>query len=289
MTEREPTNRFGHDTPRAEKTRRAERAGRTEKRRQTSTAATQRLSGNGSGTTVGRGSRNVTANGKRSATGADNVTRTAAGSYRQRIDEVLHRYLPASIMDVVISGAARRCRITDLMNLRYGQREKFVRELIRRVALFLDSDRGKRCCEDLEKLLGDAAKRPRQHSGEHTIRSEADVVKVRLQTIAFVRGWGGSSLACTRAATVVSELARNIALYVGQGTIKLRISGGDLEITAVDKGPGIPHLDTVLSGNYRSKHGLGLGLRGVKKLAETFEINTRVGRGTTVTALLRLK
>ena len=42
-----------------------------------------------------------------------------------------------------------------------------------------------------------------------------------------------------------------------------------------------------MSGNYRSRLGMGLGLRGVKQLAERFDVRTETGRGTTVTALVR--
>jgi serine/threonine-protein kinase RsbT len=89
-----------------------------------------------------------------------------------------------------------------------------------------------------------------------------------------------------RAATAVSELARNIVSYTPGGRLKLEPIAGTpprLRIIARDQGPGIPHLPDVLSGKYRSKTGLGRGLRGVKELTASFDIQTGPA-GTTVTA-----
>jgi serine/threonine-protein kinase RsbT len=89
--------------------------------------------------------------------------------------------------------------------------------------------------------------------------------------------------------TAVSELARNIVQYARSGQIVLspRSSPPGIEIVARDAGPGIADLDAIMDGRYRSKLGMGLGLRGVKKLAERFDVHTASGRGTTVSALLR--
>ena len=47
-----------------------------------------------------------------------------------------------------------------------------------------------------------------------------------------------------------------------------------VEVAARDEGPGIADLDLVMTGNYRSKTGMGMGLRGAKRLMDTFEIDT---------------
>ena len=96
---------------------------------------------------------------------------------------------------------------------------------------------------------------------------------------------GFSTVGRTRLATVASELARNIVRYAGSGSISFRAVGGEppsVEIEACDDGPGIPNLDEILGGDYRSRSGLGLGLRGVRKLSERFEVRTAPRAGTTV-------
>ena len=47
-----------------------------------------------------------------------------------------------------------------------------------------------------------------------------------------------------------------------------------ITIRASDRGPGIPDVELVLSGRYRSRTGLGKGLLGVKRLANKFEIDS---------------
>jgi serine/threonine-protein kinase RsbT len=66
-------------------------------------------------------------------------------------------------------------------------------------------------------------------------------------------------------------------MYAGGGAIEL-VPGGkarpSLLILATDEGPGIPHLDEVLSGRYRSRTGLGAGLLGTRRLVDRFDIKT---------------
>ena len=56
-----------------------------------------------------------------------------------------------------------------------------------------------------------------------------------------------------------------------------------MEFVARDKGPGIAEMELALTDNYSSSGTLGLGLPGVKRLVDDFEVNTEVGVGTTVT------
>ncbi|GEM_PF-5538011 len=69
-------------------------------------------------------------------------------------------------------------------------------------------------------------------------------------------------------ATAVSELARNVWSYAGRGGIEIAPVDGDrrsIAIEARDSSPGIRDVETVLSGRYRSKTGLGLGLAGCRR------------------------
>jgi serine/threonine-protein kinase RsbT len=55
-------------------------------------------------------------------------------------------------------------------------------------------------------------------------------------------------------------------------------------MTAVDEGPGIPDVTEAMRDGYSPYGGLGVGLPGVKRVVDEFEIVSHVGRGTTVTA-----
>ena len=116
------------------------------------------------------------------------------------------------------------------------------------------------------------------------IESESDLNHARMfarETCKLVelRGYKAQKVV-----TAVSELARNIARYSEGGELRFRVDP-DAErvvIVAADRGPGIPNLDEILSGNYRSRTGLGRGLLGSRDLADHFSIETNPD-GTTVT------
>ena len=57
-----------------------------------------------------------------------------------------------------------------------------------------------------------------------------------------------------------------------------------LVIIARDKGPGITDLRKALQEGYSTSGGLGLGLPGVRRLMDEFEVASEMGQGTTVTA-----
>lgn len=90
----------------------------------------------------------------------------------------------------------------------------------------------------------------------------------------------------SRLATAVSECARNIYQYAGEGAVEFAIDLGAspqvLWVTASDNGPGIPNLDEVLGGAYQSRTGMGIGLIGTRRLMSNFHIESTVGRGTTI-------
>jgi serine/threonine-protein kinase RsbT len=105
------------------------------------------------------------------------------------------------------------------------------------------------------------------------------------RALAAQLGFASSDLALI--ATTISELARNILRYAGSGEIAVQpITDGHkpgIRIIARDKGPGIPDVRKALQDGYSTSGGLGLGLPGVRRLMDDFEIVSEVGRGTTVT------
>ena len=118
------------------------------------------------------------------------------------------------------------------------------------------------------------------------IEMEADVLQARAQGQELCRELGFSVLGQTQVATAISELARNIFQYARRGRIEVRAIYGHrpgVEVVAHDDGPGITDLRAVMSPTYRSRSGMGAGLRGTRRLMDHFEVITRPGKGTTVT------
>ena len=117
------------------------------------------------------------------------------------------------------------------------------------------------------------------------IKVEADIVAARTSGRDMCRDLGFTDINQIKVATAISELARNIYRYAKTGTITLRRLGAPrpgIEILALDRGPGIPDVDLVLSGAYKSKTGMGKGLLGARRLVDHFEIDSGPDRGTRV-------
>jgi serine/threonine-protein kinase RsbT len=99
---------------------------------------------------------------------------------------------------------------------------------------------------------------------------------------------GFSSGDATLIATAISELARNIITYAKSGEIRLAVINGSarqgIQLIAYDQGPGIPDVQQALRDGFSTSGSLGLGLPGVMRLVDEFEIVSEENRGTTVTA-----
>ncbi|WP_071395253.1 anti-sigma regulatory factor [Bacillus tuaregi] len=90
----------------------------------------------------------------------------------------------------------------------------------------------------------------------------------------------------TKLVVSIMELTRNIVFYADKGELFIKpIPSYGIEIIAIDQGPGIPNLDQVLNNSVPSKTGLGLGLSGVKRLMDEFEITSTIHLGTKVRAV----
>ena len=120
------------------------------------------------------------------------------------------------------------------------------------------------------------------------IRVDSDIVTARQLGRALASRVGFSSGEATLIATAISELSRNIVLYATQGEIIVAsVENGvrrGVVVVARDKGPGIADVRRATAGGYSTSGGLGLGLAGVRRLMDEFEIVSDVGIGTTVTA-----
>ncbi|MBW4469900.1 MAG: anti-sigma regulatory factor [Stenomitos rutilans HA7619-LM2] len=120
-----------------------------------------------------------------------------------------------------------------------------------------------------------------------SIQSSGDVVLVRQAVRQVAVALGFSLVDQTKIVTAASELARNTLDYGGGGLMKLETlqegSRRGIRLTFEDEGPGIPDLELALKDGYTTGGGLGMGLSGAKRLANEFELESAVGKGTRVT------
>ncbi len=125
-----------------------------------------------------------------------------------------------------------------------------------------------------------------------SLHFEYDLVAARRRARQVAAALGFDDQDQTRIATVASEIARNALRYAGGGRIEFAVDELNgtqaLAMTVSDRGPGIPNLDDVLSGRYRSNTGMGIGIVGARRLMDDLQINTTPGKGTIVSMRKRL-
>ena len=89
-----------------------------------------------------------------------------------------------------------------------------------------------------------------------------------------------------RLVTAASELTRNILRYAETGVVlisRIKINGRrGLRVKFEDRGQGIADIELAMTDGYSTGRSLGKGLPGARRLVDDFEIDSVVGRGTTV-------
>jgi len=196
----------------------------------------------------------------------------------------LQRYLSHVHARSILSRAMRAAGLRG-RNLPRESLPDVVARVQRSAALFVKADDRRRLSAELRGLW----QREDIEAEKIEIAGERHIVDARTRAREVCSMMGARRIVSQKVATVVSELARNIALYTPGGVIELipRREPNRVLIRATDRGAGIANLVEILSGNYRSGTGLGRGLLGTKEVSDRFDVRTG-DTGTTVEAEIRL-
>lgn len=100
-----------------------------------------------------------------------------------------------------------------------------------------------------------------------------------------------------RVAVAMYEAEINMVIHAGGGTAEAEISPERVTVVLADRGPGIADLDLAMQEGYSTApesvremgFGAGMGLPNIKRNADDLHIDTALGRGTTVTIVIKLK
>jgi RNA polymerase sigma factor (sigma-70 family) len=143
-------------------------------------------------------------------------------------------------------------------------------------------------CDLCARLSSPLMERGHQRDEEVRIpvKVDADIVAARQTVRELASRAGFRTTDLTLIATAVSEVARNIVRFAGQGEITVELVESPrrgVQVVARDTGPGIVDVDRALADGYSTYAGLGLGLPGARRLMDEFAVASEVGRGTTVT------
>ncbi|HLQ97740.1 MAG TPA: anti-sigma regulatory factor [Candidatus Dormibacteraeota bacterium] len=118
------------------------------------------------------------------------------------------------------------------------------------------------------------------------IKYEWDIVEARQLGRDIARGLGFGTVDQARITTAISELARNIYLYAGQGKMCFEVienvNQKGICLIALDEGPGIKDISLVMQDGFTTSGGLGTGLPGVKRLMDEFDVKSEIGKGTKI-------
>lgn len=215
-------------------------------------------------------------------------------NHYDRTFSVLERFLSPPVARALLMRVVKDQGVS-ADQLSAGDLRRMSSALRRGLRLFVDPEQRAAAEEAIANHCGEKAELPSAVS--LPIKTEFDIGKIRVETRRICTACGASAFAMQKVATVVSELARNMLLYADGGHMDLTPqskgqrgrsgSGSTMKIVAKDQGKGIPNLPLIMSGDYRSKTGLGRGLLGTKRLAEVFDIKTGP-RGTCVTVEIAL-
>jgi len=206
----------------------------------------------------------------------------------ERIIRILERHVSPIHARSVLRHALSEHRLS-ANHFSINDLSKIDRALERGLRLFSSEIVSNRALEDVAALLKNKPLNVQPCSLE--VSAEADISRARNAARHMCEQLGAQGFAIQKVTTIVSELARNIVSYTAGGKIELvwlqEPEHRQMIIRAADRGPGISNLAHVLSGEYRSKTGLGRGIIGTKRLADHFDITTG-SDGTRIVAEVRL-
>src|SRR5580765_64435 len=104
--------------------------------------------------------------------------------------------------------------------------------------------------------------------------SQPSAVRYSAQDAAATAGFGGEDE--HRAGIIATELATNLVKHATGGEVLVRgaSSGSDkqIELIAIDRGPGIAEIARALGDGYSTSGSPGTGLGAVRRMADEFDI-----------------
>ena len=127
----------------------------------------------------------------------------------------------------------------------------------------------------------------------HVIRNDQDVSIAVVIAQTYARECNFNEDKTQRLGTAVAELARNICKYSHEkgGDMLIQLTKqshgrSQLKLQFRDNGPGISDITQALQDHFSTSGTLGLGLSGVKRMVDHFEIQSLPGDGTVVTIMM---
>ena len=134
---------------------------------------------------------------------------------------------------------------------------------------------------------------PTEYALRVCIDGELDIPIVASRVRAWAQQSGASTVDVARITTAAIELTTNVVKYAQRGELYGRLLPTEgrraIELVVEDRGPGIADIAQAIGERFSTGGTLGLGLPGVRRLMDEFEVTSELGRGTVVRALKRIE
>lgn len=118
------------------------------------------------------------------------------------------------------------------------------------------------------------------------IKTEADVGFAREAAVVTAQDAGFDAIAVGELNLAVSEIAQNAWRHASGGIVEVHAlkNGKLIRIIVSDKGNGIGNIEMAMREGFSTiRTSLGIGLEAAQRLTDKFEIQSEVGKGTTIT------
>jgi len=99
-----------------------------------------------------------------------------------------------------------------------------------------------------------------------------------------------------RSAIAAYEAEMNIVVFADGGRLSAAVQTSQIKLTASDSGPGIPDIEKAMQPGYSTApdwvqelgFGAGMGLMNIKNCTDKMDIQSEIGKGTHITAIIYL-
>ena len=111
-----------------------------------------------------------------------------------------------------------------------------------------------------------------------------------------LRQLGISPEVIRRVSIAMYEGEINMVIHAGGGTAEVKVCEDYIEITLEDHGPGIKDIEQAMQEGFSTApdqirslgFGAGMGLPNMKRYTDTMDIDTELGKGTTITMTVNI-
>ena len=111
----------------------------------------------------------------------------------------------------------------------------------------------------------------------------------------IIKQLGFSADVIRRTSIAMYEAEINMVIHANGGTAEAEIAEDYIKLTMKDNGPGIPDVGLAMQMGWSTAtesirqlgFGAGMGLPNIEKYSDNLQIDTEVGKGTTLTILIK--